>query len=145
MLTYRRSVPHELAPDRAREALAPAATRLGFTPDGELAFRRGTWGTHLWALDPTRVCAWLTVTLGEREATLELRVSSFLTILGPQDRRYYELELDALEAALHGREQDVDVRDAHREANLASRVVAVLVLALLAAGIAHANGFRWGF
>lgn len=145
MPKFMRTVHHDLPLERAREVVTATATRLGFSPDatGQLAFRRGTWATHLTALTPKRVRAWLVVALREGEASLELDASGFLIVIYPQDRRFYEAELEALEAALHGRDPGTDAVEAERQAHLFSWIAAALVFALAAGAIAHCSGLRW--
>jgi hypothetical protein len=69
-------------------------------------------------------------------------VSGFMTVIYPQDRRFYELELEALEAALLGRTQDVTPAEAERDAHLVSWVVLGLVAALVV-GAAARFAMRW--
>lgn len=135
-----RTVHHDLPPGRAREVLVEAATRLGFTaePGEGLRFRRGTWLSHVTAFNPKNLRAWLVVELKEKEATIDLQVSGALTVINPQDRRFYDLEVEALETALLGKTQDVTPAQAEREAHLVSWVIAALVVAAIVAFSARA-------
>lgn len=80
--------------------------------------------------------AWLRVTLRPGEAVVELRVSQFLTLLYPQDRRFYEAELDAFDATIHGREPEISVSEVEQEARRMSWLALGLIAALAAAFMA---------
>lgn len=140
---FRRSVLHDLPLEEARRRAAAAALRLGFAGEGE-ALRRGTvWG-ELQGADPKQLRAWLRIDAREGEVGFELSVSQTLTILYPQDARFYEAELDALEVAVaRGEDLTPTLEELQREAQRFSHVMAALVLATIAGVIATAAGARW--
>lgn len=146
MITFTRTAHHALSPEQAREVVTTTAARLGFAPEPspgeELVFRRGTWPSYLFAMNPARLRAWLRVGLRPGEAALELRVRDFMTILFPQDRRYYETELEALESALHGRAPERTPGELEREAQVFSWLaVALVALAVISGALAKAAGW----
>lgn len=143
--TFTRAVHHDLPPERARQLVTATAAGLGFQPEpgGGPGFVRGTWVGQLTAVNPKRLRARLTVALGPGEATLELRVKAFPSLLFPQDLRFYECELDALEAALLGRAPESSPAQAEREAWVFSWVVLGLMALLALGGAARLLGLRW--
>jgi hypothetical protein len=142
---HARTVHHDLPPERAREVIEAMALRLGFArEEGDLALRRGTWLGQLMGMNPRRLRARLRVDVLPGEARLELGVTQMGNIFLPQDQRYFEAELDALEAALHGREPETRPAELEREASIASCAIVTLIVAVaVASAVAHALGLTW--
>lgn len=145
MKRFARTVHHDLPPERARELVTATAAGLGFQPEPgvELGFVRGTWIGQITAVNPKRLRARLRVALRPGEAALELQVKAFPILLFPQDLRFYEAELDALEAALLGRALESSPAQAEREAWIFSWVVLGLMALLGLGGAARLLGLRW--
>lgn len=145
MKRFARTVHHDLPPERARERVTATAAGLGFQPEPgvELGFVRGTWVGQITAVNPKRLRARLGVALRPGEAALELQVRAFPSLLFPQDLRFYETELDALEAALLGRALESSPAQAEREAWIFSWVVLGLMALLGLGGAARLLGLRW--
>lgn len=145
MKLFARAVHHDLPPERARELVTTTAAGLGFQPEpgDELGFVRGTLIGQITAVNPKRLRARLRVALRPGEAALELQVKAFPSLLFPQDLRFYETELDALEAALLGRVPESSPAQAEREAWIFSWVVLGLMALLGLGGAARLLGLRW--